>query len=28
MESSTAGNAYEVAKQAADVVVKKFGGSH
>ena len=28
MESTTAGSAYEVAKQAADVVVKKFGGSH
>jgi purine-nucleoside phosphorylase len=28
MESSTTGGAYEVAKQAADVVVKKFGGTH
>ena len=28
METTTAGNAYEVAKKAADVVVKKFGGSH
>ena len=28
MESTTTGSAYEVAKQAADVVVKKFGGSH
>ena len=28
MESTTTGSAYEVAKQAADVVVKKLGGSH
>jgi purine-nucleoside phosphorylase len=28
METTTAGNAYEVAKQAADVVVKEFDGSH
>ena len=28
MESTTTGSAYEVAKQAADVVIKKFGGSH
>ena len=28
METTHASNAYEVAQQAADVVVKKFGGSH
>ncbi|MFM8948495.1 MAG: purine-nucleoside phosphorylase [Acidimicrobiaceae bacterium] len=28
MESTTTGSAYEVAKYAADVVFKKFGGSH
>jgi purine-nucleoside phosphorylase len=28
MGSTSAGNAYEVAKQAAEVVVKKLGGSH
>ena len=28
METTHAGNAYEVAQQAADVVVRKFGGSH
>ena len=28
METANAGNAYDLAKQAAEVVVKKFGGSH